>query len=218
MSDTQNQNAAPAPAAVAPTPVYVVWPGESYSQVWSFLWIGVAFLLSGLLPWGPGPKLSDGAGFGPHNPTEPMGLARCIVVMCAAAMIIHNLASVWCRTYTRGASTANLMGGLVVVVELIVVEFWEHLGNLMAMLGKMFGTAAERAEFTAAYVERGPGYYLALIGATLWLFMLISGVFKGSKSLKAKEQARAEAAAQAAAERAAARKSAGGPAADAKKS
>lgn len=216
MSDTQNQNAAP--AAVVPTPVYVVWPGESYSQVWSFLWIGVAFLLSGLLAWGPGPKLADGAGIGPHNPAEPMGLARAIVVMCAAAMIIHNLASVWCRTYTRGASTANLMGGLVVLVELVVVEFWEHLGNLLSMLGKMFGTTQERAEFLAAYLERGPGYYLALIGAVLWLFMLVSGIFKGSKSLKAKEQARAEAAAQAAAERSAARKAAAGPAADAKKS
>jgi hypothetical protein len=192
MSDPQHQNAAP--AAAQPTPVYVVWPGESYSQVWSFLWIGVAFALSGLLAWGPGPKLESG-GIGPHNPAEPMGLARVVVFMCAAGMIIHNLASIWGRTLTRGASTANLMGGLVVLVELVVVEFWEHLGNLLSMLGNMFGTQAERAMFEAAYLERGPGYYLALFGVVYWLLMLVSGIAKGSKSLKEKEKARAEAAA-----------------------
>lgn len=207
---SENQPAA-APQEGPLTPVYVVWPGEGYSQVWTFLWIGVAFLMAGLLPWGPGAPLADKPGFyAPHDPHEPMGLARALVVLVGAAMIINCAASVWRRTYTRGASTANVLGGLAVLAELVLARFWEHVGPLLGNAGALMGTPEQKAEFNAIYAERGTGYYLALFGAVVWVAMYLLGILQGSRKLKAKEEAKKAANAAAAAERAAARKASPG--------
>ena len=183
------------------TPVYIVFPGESYSQTWTFLWLGVAFFMAGLLPWGPGAPIVGSSGFEPYDPNEPMGLARALFVIFGAATIVYCAASVWGRTFTRGASTANLLVGLYALIELVLAKFWEHLGELLANVGAIMGTESEKAQFLKIYAERGPGYYLALIGVFVWVGMFVVGIFQGSRKLKAKEEARKAQAAAAAAER-----------------
>lgn len=203
MSETQNQNA---PAQGPLTPVYLVWPGESFSQTWTFLWIGFAFLMAGLLPWGPGAKIEGTENFAAYNPNEPMGLARALITLAAIGLIIHCCASIWARRWTSGANTANLFCGLVVLAEVVLAKFWEQIGPLLAEVGAIFGTPSEKAKFEAIFLERGPGYYLALFGSLFWILMLVVGIAKGSAKLKEKEEAKKAAQAAAAAERAAARK------------
>jgi hypothetical protein len=182
------------PPAGASVPVRLVWPGEGYPQVWTLLWIGVAFLLAGLLPWGPGAREMNFDGvvvrIAPHDPHEPMGLARALVVLAAIGMIVHDTASIWRRTYTRGASAANLLGGLCVVAELSVFRCWEHLGPLLAEAGALAGTSEQRARFERIYLERGPGYYVAVLAATTWIFITLRGLVRGSRRLRQKEDER----------------------------
>jgi hypothetical protein len=195
----------------APAPVYVVFPGKAYSQVWTFLWLGVVFLMSGLLPWGPGAPIQEQPGFfNAYDPNEPMGLARALMVVFGAATVVYCAASVWSRGFTSGASTANLLVGLYAAVELVLAKFWEHAAELFARVGAIMGTESEKNEFMRIYAERGPGYYLALIGVVVWISMFVIGIVQGSRKIKAREEAKKADAAAAAAERAKARAAASG--------
>ena len=50
MSEETNGNP-DAPARPPLRAVFMVWPGQSHGQTWMFLWLGVAYLIGGLLPW-----------------------------------------------------------------------------------------------------------------------------------------------------------------------
>jgi hypothetical protein len=40
-----------APATGPLTPVFLVWPGRNFSQTWVLFWLGIAYVISALLPW-----------------------------------------------------------------------------------------------------------------------------------------------------------------------
>ncbi|HYC78007.1 MAG TPA: hypothetical protein VEI02_10300 [Planctomycetota bacterium] len=208
MSDSKLPGGAVPPQQGPLTPVYVVFPGEAYPQVWAFLWVGIAYVMAGFLPWGPGKETVVGGmqAFEAYDPAEPMGLMRCIVVLLGFGMAIACVRGIFTRSFKL---PAILLGGVGVFAELWFTRFYNHVGALLAEIGGVFGgSEAEQAALKRVYLERGPGYYLALLATLVWVVLFVMSLLSGFKKVKAREEAKKSAQAAEAAERAAARKAA----------